>query len=226
MGPTTQSRKRSIGTVQSTDPQSELATDTIFTQTAVGTEGTVVSSRTSSNLDHTPLYPLDEAVIEIASRVIKTKLGRIKFQSRGKTYYGVRKQDLEDLSHNRTEAMVLAGILSEVIHACEATHPQKSLREAMSLFNSAMENSGSRHCYSRCQVYLGHARRMMARLIVVYQGYYVDNDSEIATFSTIGVVGRNPAHTRIPIGLKRLYAEFNPEWSPIQIYDMAAVRAI
>lgn len=217
MGPTTQSRKRSIGTVQSTDPQSELATDTIFTQTAVGTVATVVSSRTSSNLDHTPLDSLDEAVIEIASRVIKAKLGRIKFQSRGKTYYGVRKQDLEDLSHNRQEAMVLASILSEVAHACEATHPQANLQQAVSLFEMAVEDAATAKCSDGCRSCMDHARRWLARLVVAYQGFYVNNDSEIATFSTVGVVGRKPAHTPIPIGIKRLYAEFDPELSPIQI---------
>lgn len=214
--------KRSLATSGYTDPDSEPAAFIPHTDLASNSRVEETSPGMLTSLDHAPVCSVNEEVIKIATDVIKRSTGGVNLQSGGQTYYGVQEGDLVGFIRLREPVFFLAEVLVQVVKACEATQPQNSLCEAMSLFNSAMENSGSRPCYSRCQVYFGHARRMMARLIVVYQGYqyHEDQSGEVSnrkeTLMEWGSVGKRKTSPP-PSGILALYKKCNPNWMPLQI---------
>lgn len=141
----------------------------------------------------------------------------MKFQSEGITFYGVEKRLLRDLVHSKRPTILLTGILAQVVEACDvAKAPQYRRKKALSDFKSALSNTARRRWDHKCRVYYGHARRMMARLVVMYQGYYGVHPDEVDTFKTIGRVGKGPARSAPP-GIIAVYERYNPTWSPLRI---------
>ncbi|KAJ9091437.1 hypothetical protein QFC20_007627 [Naganishia adeliensis] len=149
------------------------------------------SPGTLTSLDHASAYSINKEVIKIATEAIKRSRGGIEFQSEGKTYYGVKEIDLGHLLSHKPAAILLADILEQVVVACdEASVPQYSLKKALSSLRIASVHRESRDCQARCHVYYRHAGRMMARLIVLYQGYYGVHPDKVSTFKTTGGVGK------------------------------------
>ncbi|KAJ9091436.1 hypothetical protein QFC20_007626, partial [Naganishia adeliensis] len=171
------------------------------TDLASNSMGAETSSDTLSSQGPAAELSIDQAIVDIAICVIKGSGGGVKLQSEGKTYYGVEKRFLRHLVHSKRPTILLAGILAQVVEACDvAKAPQYRLKKALSDFKSALWNTARRRWDYRCRVYYGHARRMMARLVVMYQGYYGVHPDEVDTFKTIGGVGKGPA-TPPPSGI-------------------------
>lgn len=183
------------------------------TSSAVRTEVSI-SPGTLTTLNPS-LYAVNNVVIKIATGVIKGCASEIGFSSKGKTYYGVKEGDLEDLVHYREPAIPLAEILDQVVKGCRATQPQGKLQEAMLLFNSAMKLIGPRGRQGRCLIFVGHARRAMARLIVTYQGYYEDHPEKLSTFNTIGRIDKKPS-TLPPVAIQEVYGHYTDDQSPLE----------
>jgi hypothetical protein len=196
-----------------TEPNSTLSTST-HPQPASSSMEAEIPPGTLTTLDP-PLYAVNKEVTGIATGVIKGCAGEIGFSSKGKTYYGVKEGDLGDLVHYREPAIPLAKILDQVVKGCGETQPQDKLQEAMLLFNSAIELIGSRDRQGPCLIFVGHARRAMARLIVAYEGYYEDHPEKLSTLNTIGRIDKKPS-TLPPVAIQKVYGLYTDDQSPLE----------
>jgi hypothetical protein len=191
------------------DTNTDLDTDldSIHAETSDGMSNSLVQAAASS---------IDPAVIDIAIDVFKRTCGQVAFVSKGTTYYGVEENDLGDLCYERKPVCFLVDALEQVVEASEPTEPQVSLRDAISLFRTAMRRTGKRLCFRKCQVYFGHARRILARMIVTYQGYYEVHPDQVKTFKTMGRVGKRGGRSP-PADIAAIYKWKNHKWTPLRI---------
>lgn len=234
MDPSTRSSKRlADGSVKSadryleesasSDGYSDLSSvgtlpDSAIMDTDLGSMQAETSDGISISLDEEEVSSIDPAAIDIAIDVIKRTCDEVGFESKGKVYYGVGVAGLGDLLPLKRPAIRLAVNLEKVVVACDgAGVPQYRLKKALSRFKGASANKGvPKSDNGRLQVYYGHARRMLARLTVLYQGYFAVHLDEVSTFKSVCGVGQRRTKPP-PAGITELYTTYNPEWSPLRI---------
>jgi hypothetical protein len=125
-------------------------------------------------------FPID-VVVEAIKRH-----SEIEFVLDGVAYYGVEQElivgswaAVQNMSVRR-QALHFSGILKEVAKACDETLTTQ-LRAAVAQFEAVLNGSGGRTCRDRSRVFARHGLRIIARLLVAYQDYYLHHPSQLST---------------------------------------------
>lgn len=129
------------------------------------------SSESPTTLDYGVKSPLTPEIFKAAKEVVRQICPNVRFRYKGETYYGAIMVNLTNLPHSdRTKCGMLAPMetLEAILRWCGDTE----WTTVLSVFSDEYRKSITRKFFAGTRSFNCHARRVMYRLIVCFQGYY------------------------------------------------------